>query len=162
MIEPNPALRDKYAIVGAGNSRLGKVPGVGAIGLLEEATVNALDDAGLTSKDIDGLLVRGPDDIYTFHQVVGERLGIEDDVEGVAFRQPALGVDGVGDLAEADAAVAGQPRAGEGELADSEIDSWVAKMQQARADKDYAGADSIRDRLTEQGIVLTREGWKRG
>ncbi len=76
MIEPNPALSDKYAIVGTGTSRLGKVPGVGAIGLMEEATVNALNDAGLTSKDIDGLLLRGPDDIYTFHQVAGERLGI--------------------------------------------------------------------------------------
>jgi acetyl-CoA acetyltransferase len=76
MIEPNPALRDKYAIVGTGTSRLGKVPGVGALALMEEATVNALDDAGLSTKDIDGLSVRGPDDIYTFHQVVGERLGI--------------------------------------------------------------------------------------
>ena len=77
MIEPNPALRDKYAIVGTGTSRLGKVPGVGALGLLEEATVNALNDAGLTSRDVDGFLVRGPDDIYTFHQVAGERLGID-------------------------------------------------------------------------------------
>ena len=77
MIEPNPALRGKYAIVGTGTSRLGKVPGVGAVGLMEEAAVNALSDAGLTIKDIDGLSVRGPDDVYTFHQVVGERLGID-------------------------------------------------------------------------------------
>lgn len=74
--QPNPAFRDKYAIVGTGMSRLGKVPGVSALGLTEEACVNALDDAGLTARDIDGLLVRGPDDIYTFHQVIGERLGI--------------------------------------------------------------------------------------
>ncbi len=74
---PNPSLRDRYAIVGTGVSRLGKVPGVSALGLLEEAMVNALDDAGLTAGDVDGLLVRGPDDVYTFHQVVGERLGID-------------------------------------------------------------------------------------
>jgi acetyl-CoA acetyltransferase len=74
---PNAAYRDRYAIVGAGTSRLGKVPGVSALGLIEEACANALDDAGLAARDVDGLLVRGPDDIYTFHQVVGERLGID-------------------------------------------------------------------------------------
>ena len=74
---PNPNLRDKYAIVATGTSRLGEVPGVSALGLLEEAVVNALDDAGLTAGEVDGLLVRGPDDVYTFHQAVGERLGID-------------------------------------------------------------------------------------
>lgn len=76
-LAPNPALRDKYAIVGTGVSRLGKVPGVSALALTEEAIYAALDDAGLTTKDVDGLSVRGPDDIYTFHQVIGERLGID-------------------------------------------------------------------------------------
>lgn len=76
-IEPSTRLRDKCAIVGAGTSRLGKVPGVSAEGLLEEAIANALDDAGLSTGDVDGLLLRGPDDIYTFHQVMGERLGID-------------------------------------------------------------------------------------
>jgi acetyl-CoA acetyltransferase len=75
-IEPNKAYRDKYAIVGVGNSPLGKVPHMSAIGLVEQACVNALEDAGLKARDIDGLLVRGPDDIYTFHQLIGERLGI--------------------------------------------------------------------------------------
>ena len=72
----NPALRDKYAIVGTGMSRLGKVPGVSAVSLTEEAIFDALDDAGLKARDVDGLLLRGPDDVYTFHQVVGARLGI--------------------------------------------------------------------------------------
>lgn len=74
--EPNTAYRDKYAIVGVGTSPLGKVPHMSSLGLVEQACVNALDDAGLKAGDIDGLLLRGPDDIYTFHQVIGERLGI--------------------------------------------------------------------------------------
>ncbi|MEE8140428.1 MAG: thiolase family protein [Alphaproteobacteria bacterium] len=76
-LAPNHSLRDKYAIVGTGVSRLGKVPGVSAPTLTEEAIYHALEDAGLTAGDVDGLLVRGPDDIYTFHQVVGQRLGID-------------------------------------------------------------------------------------
>jgi cysteinyl-tRNA synthetase len=50
----------------------------------------------------------------------------------------------------------------EGDLSDAEVDELMANMKQARADKDYAAADEIRDQLAEQGIVLTREGWKRG
>ena len=76
IVEPAINLRDRCALGGAGTSQLGKVPGVSAIGLLEEAITNALNDAGLTTSDVDGLLLRGPDEIYTFHQVVGERLGI--------------------------------------------------------------------------------------
>jgi acetyl-CoA acetyltransferase len=76
-ITPSTHLRDRCAVVGAGTSRLGKVPGISAQGLLEEAMKDALDDAGLTTQDVDGLICRGPDEIYTFHQVIGERLGID-------------------------------------------------------------------------------------
>jgi acetyl-CoA acetyltransferase len=76
-VEPSTHLRDRCAIAGTATSKLGKVPGMSAIGLLEEAMAGALEDAGLTTADVDGLLVRGPDEIYTFHQVVGERLGID-------------------------------------------------------------------------------------
>jgi acetyl-CoA acetyltransferase len=70
------AFRDKYAIVGTGKSKLGQRAGVSSLGLLEEAIKNALDEAGLTNKDIDGLVCRGPDDIYAHHQMMGARLGI--------------------------------------------------------------------------------------
>jgi acetyl-CoA acetyltransferase len=70
------ALRDKYAIVGTGKSRLGQV-GLNSLALLEEAIYNALAEAGLTTKDVDGLVVRGPDDVYSHHQVIGQRLGID-------------------------------------------------------------------------------------
>jgi len=72
------ALRDKYAIVGTGKSRLGQV-GANSLSLLEEAIKNALDEAGLTNNDLDGLVVRGADDIYAHHQLVAARLGIDVD-----------------------------------------------------------------------------------
>jgi acetyl-CoA acetyltransferase len=76
VIEPNPNLRNRCAIAGCGNSRLGQVPGVSSLDLLVEAMANALEDCGLTAKDIDGIVTRGPDDAYCHHQLIGERLGI--------------------------------------------------------------------------------------
>jgi len=76
MIESSRELRDVCAIVGAGNSRLGRVPGISGLDLLVEAMRNAIVDAGLKVSDIDGIVCRGPDDSYCHHQRVGERLGI--------------------------------------------------------------------------------------
>jgi len=76
LIQPSQHLRNRCAIVGAGNSRLGQVPGVSSLDLLIEAMANALDDAGLKPSDIDGIVCRGPDDSYSHHQRIGERLGI--------------------------------------------------------------------------------------
>ena len=73
----NASLRNRCAIVGVGNSRLGQVPGVSSLDLLVEAMANALDNAGLTAADIDGVISRGPDDAYCHHQLIGERLGID-------------------------------------------------------------------------------------
>lgn len=72
----NKELRDRYAIVGVGQSRLGEVQGSNALGLMLEASVNSMNDAGLTKDDIDGIICRGPDDMYAFHQQVGQLLGI--------------------------------------------------------------------------------------
>lgn len=77
MSSPNKALRNKYAIVGVGQSDLGQVPGYSSLGLLNEAMHNAVEDAGMAKSDIDGLICRGPDDIYTHHQRMGELLGID-------------------------------------------------------------------------------------
>lgn len=76
MIESSRELRDVCAIAGAGNSRLGRVPGVSSLDLLVEAMRNAIADAGLKVSDIDGIVCRGPDDSYCHHQRVGERLGV--------------------------------------------------------------------------------------
>lgn len=68
--------RRSAAIVGAAHSQLGEVPGSTAIGLMADAAVGAVTDAGLTPSDVDGIVVRGPDDEYCFQQQLGERLGL--------------------------------------------------------------------------------------
>ena len=50
-------LRNKYSIVGVGYTPQGKVPGRSAASLYLEATMNAINDAGLKKDDIDGLIL---------------------------------------------------------------------------------------------------------
>lgn len=50
------SLRNKVAIVGVGESDIGKVPYMTGLGLNAQAARRALDDAGLKVSDIDGLL----------------------------------------------------------------------------------------------------------
>ena len=59
-----------------------------------------------------------------------------------------------------------QARGGDAEsISEAEIEAAIARRQQAKADKDYAGADQVREDLLAQGIVLedSREGttWRR-
>jgi acetyl-CoA acetyltransferase len=70
-------LKGKYAIVGVGQSPIGKLPDSGALSLLILAVKNAVEDAGLSQGDIDGLITRGPDDVYCHHQRIGELLGLD-------------------------------------------------------------------------------------
>ena len=72
----NTGLRDRYAIVGVGQSRLGEVEGSNALGLMLEASLEAMKDAGVEKGEIDGIICRGPDDMYGFHQQLGQLLGI--------------------------------------------------------------------------------------
>ena len=65
------------AIVGVGTSRLGELPNTTSLGLMADAAAAALADAGLRPSDLDGLIVRGPDDEYCFQQLLGERLSID-------------------------------------------------------------------------------------
>jgi acetyl-CoA acetyltransferase len=69
-------VRDKYAIVGTATSDLGRT-GMDSLALLEQAMRRAIDDAGLEVGDIDGIVSRGPDDVYTHHQHMGARLGLD-------------------------------------------------------------------------------------
>ncbi len=51
-------IKDKVAIVGVGYTPQGRVPGRSVKSLQEEAIRNAILDAGLTPKDVDGILVQ--------------------------------------------------------------------------------------------------------
>ena len=72
----NRGLRDKYAIVGVGQSPIGKAPGLSALSLLALAMKNAIEDSGLSKQEIDGIISRGPNDMYCHHQRIGEIMGI--------------------------------------------------------------------------------------
>ena len=49
-------LKDKYAIVGVGYTPQGRVPERTSLSFHLEASANAIKDAGLDKKDIDGLI----------------------------------------------------------------------------------------------------------
>ena len=53
-------LSGKYAIVGVGTSRFGKLQGVSTMGFTLEASKRAIEDSGLSRDDIDGVLVMMP------------------------------------------------------------------------------------------------------
>lgn len=61
-------LSGKYAIVGVGTSRFGKLQGVSTMGFTLEASKRAIDDAGIARDAIDGVLVMMP-------AVMGEQHG---------------------------------------------------------------------------------------
>lgn len=53
-------LSGKYAIVGVGTSRFGKLQGVSTMGFTLEASKRAIEDSGMPRDDIDGVLVMMP------------------------------------------------------------------------------------------------------
>lgn len=75
------SLKDRYAIAGIGQSRIGKVPELSDYGLQLTAVKNALDDAGLKKQAIDGLITHSHllGAVRVHHQRVAERLGINTD-----------------------------------------------------------------------------------
>lgn len=54
------SIRGKYAIVGVGNTKYGRVPGVSPLSHNVDAIAAALDDCGLTNSDVDGVLTKAP------------------------------------------------------------------------------------------------------
>lgn len=76
----NPAsLKNKVAIVGVGESDIGRVPHMTGLGLNAQAAKRALDDAGLKVSDIDGLLTAYSftEPYFMLGSVMCEYLGIK-------------------------------------------------------------------------------------
>ncbi|MDY6864115.1 MAG: thiolase family protein, partial [Thermodesulfobacteriota bacterium] len=69
----------KYGIVGIGETKVGKVPNSTPMSLALEAGKKAIEDAGLTNKDIDGLLSQQPYLCPTlmFTSGIGQNMGLE-------------------------------------------------------------------------------------
>ena len=53
-------IEGRYCIVGVGQTPYGKVPGMSQLAHNVLAIRNAIDDAGLTAEDIDGVLTKAP------------------------------------------------------------------------------------------------------
>jgi len=72
------ALRNRAAIVGVGESDIGKVPGMSGLGLNAQAAKRALEDSGLRLSDIDGLLTAYSftEPYFMLGSVLAEYLGL--------------------------------------------------------------------------------------
>jgi 3-oxoacyl-[acyl-carrier-protein] synthase III len=57
-------LRQRYCIVGVGNTAYGTTPGQSQVALNVAAIRAALDDAGLTTNDLDGVLTKAPSSTF--------------------------------------------------------------------------------------------------
>jgi acetyl-CoA acetyltransferase len=67
-------LKDKACIVGIGETDYTRGSGKTTLRLVLEASVNAMKDAGLTAKDIDGFVLPGP---FVWQEALAANLGIE-------------------------------------------------------------------------------------
>jgi acetyl-CoA acetyltransferase len=65
------ALRDRVAVVGVGNTTFGRLPGHSAYDLGLWAFKEALADAGLRARDVDGLIVNRIPDYQRFGEIAG-------------------------------------------------------------------------------------------
>jgi acetyl-CoA acetyltransferase len=72
-------LKDTCAIVGVGETKFGALPGITDYGLTVEACKKAIEDAGLTSQDIDGLLSQQlyHDTTMWYSNWIGQRMGLD-------------------------------------------------------------------------------------
>ena len=70
--------RIRAVISGIGETALGTVEGVTEVGMCVEAATQALDDAGIALRDVDGLLCMPPfgTESPRYHMLVGESLGL--------------------------------------------------------------------------------------
>jgi len=74
-----PNLRGRTAIVGVGETAVGRVPDLGATQMYVQACRRALNDAGLTNKDVDGVITANSwsEPHYYHAEWIAEYLGIQ-------------------------------------------------------------------------------------
>lgn len=72
------SLKDKYCIVGVGNTHYGRLPGSSAVSLTVEAIRNAIADCGIAKSEIDAVLTKYPTSNFQslFSAKVAQALGI--------------------------------------------------------------------------------------
>jgi acetyl-CoA acetyltransferase len=72
------SLKDKYCIVGVGNTGYGKLPGRSAVSLTVEAIRNAIEDCGIDKDEIDAVLTKYPTSGFQglFSATVAQAIGI--------------------------------------------------------------------------------------
>ena len=72
-------LKDRYAIVGIGETKFGKLPGSSGLALALEASKKAIEDGGLTNAEIDGLLTQQPyqNPALMYSAWIAEGLGVK-------------------------------------------------------------------------------------
>ena len=103
--------------------------------------------------------------ISELHKLAREMNGADGDALAEA-RGRLLAVAGLMGLLQQDPEQWFTHSRGGSDISAEEIEVLIAKRNQAKADKDYAGADGVREELKAMGVVLedSREGtkWRRG
>ena len=93
------------------------------------------------------------------------RLKRDTDPQAAMLASQMRGLGNILGLLELDPQAYLKGEAGEGDLADANVDALVVQRQQAKLDRNFALSDQIRDQLKVAGIVLedSKEGtvWKR-
>ena len=93
------------------------------------------------------------------------RLKRDTDPQAAVLASQMRGLGNILGLLELDPQAYLRGEAGEGDLADANVDALVVQRQQAKLDRNFALSDQIRDQLKVAGIVLedSKEGtvWKR-
>src|SRR3990172_2138906 len=72
------SLKDKYCILGIGNTAYGRLPGSSPVNLTVEAVRNAIQDAGIDKSEIDAVLTKYPTSNFQslFSATIAQRLGV--------------------------------------------------------------------------------------
>lgn len=87
-------LRQRYCIVGVGNTHFGQTPGYSQTALNVMAIRAALDDAGLSTRDLDGVLTKAPTSTFPklWAAVVAEALRVKPNIVGTLDQAGATNI----------------------------------------------------------------------